>query len=254
MDLGTFEKQFIKEERIRKDRNQRKIMNEVFDERTISTLVKLARKGLFTRVSGCVSTGKEANVFRVITEDGEQRAIKIYRIETSNFKDMWPYIEDDPRFAGLKRNKKELVSAWCQKEYRNLCIADSAGVRVPKPFGFMQNVLVMQYLGREESSPLLKNCKLEDPKGVFDSIASEMKKLYDAGLVHADISEFNVLMHEGEPFLIDFAQAVLLSHPKSGTYLERDISNIVKYFKRLGVSTPEEELHSYITRKTAKNP
>jgi RIO kinase 1 len=78
-----------------------------------------------------------------------------------------------------------------------------------------------------------------------------MVTLYqEAKLVHSDLSEFNILLYEGEPIIIDMGQSVLLDHPMSREFLLRDVRNVVKYFKKLGVDCSEEDLLARITKKS----
>jgi len=77
-----------------------------------------------------------------------------------------------------------------------------------------------------------------------------MRRLYqEARLVHGDLSEYNILLYDGEPIIIDMGQAVMLEHPMSREFLSRDIKNIVRYFKKLGVECAEESLNAYIMKK-----
>jgi RIO kinase 1 len=69
-----------------------------------------------------------------------------------------------------------------------------------------------------------------------------MKKLYAAELVHGDISEYNILIKEGVPYIIDFGQAVVINHPNAGKFLERDVYNITSYFsKKYGIKKDAEK-------------
>ena len=97
----------------------------------LKTLYKLANAGYLSVLNGAVSTGKEANVFKGITESDEFVAVKIYRVSTSDFRKMQYYIQGDPRFRVRTTNKRQLVQAWVNKEFRNLKRAHEAGVRVP---------------------------------------------------------------------------------------------------------------------------
>ena len=76
-----------------------------------------------------------------------------------------------------------------------------------------------------------------------------MKKSYDSGLIHGDLSSFNILNHNDKPFFIDFSQGTLVKTPNSGELLERDVRNIVGFFGKLGVEAEVEESLYKITRK-----
>lgn len=226
-----------KQERLRKGRDQLKVYGGVFDDRTIKTLTSLASKNLFNTLDHPISTGKEADVFRATTRDGEHRALKIYRVETSSFRNMERYIQGDPRFEHYKHTKRGIVNVWCQKEFRNLTIACNAGVRVPKPYRAMENVLVMEFIGTKgTAAPLLKDVGTEDWDSVIKEISNFIKLLYKKGrIVHADISEFNVMMLNNKPVLIDIGQAVSVKHPHAQEFLRRDLHNLETLARKHGV-------------------
>ena len=208
-----------------------KVYNEVFDARTLRALEKL-RKEYFEELESCVSTGKEANVFRASAKKGFV-AVKIFRMYTSSFDNMSDYIIGDPRFSHVSKKKHEIIYLWAKKEFRNLSKAFEAGVRVPKPITFNKNVLVMEFIGENGlASQLLKDVKLSNPQKYYDEIIEGMKKLYKANIIHADLSEFNIMHFKGEPVFIDMGQSVLKEHPNSMNFLKKDVYNINKYFER----------------------
>lgn len=214
----------------------RKIELGVFDEYTKKTIYKLQNKGYFDTLDFPLSTGKEADTYRGTTRDEEHVAVKIYRIETSKFGEMKEYLAYDPRFDEVKPTKRGLVEEWCKKEYKNLRDANEAGLNCPKPIKSMKNVLVMEYIGLDDGSPapLLKDAELDEPDEVIERIEEYIDLLYDeAGLIHSDLSEFNILIKDGEPVFIDMGQAVSVKHPKADEFLERDRRNIEKFKKRL---------------------
>jgi RIO kinase 1 len=145
------------------------------------------------------------------------------------------YIDGDHRFEDIKKSKSKrtLINLWVKKEFKNLKSA-SGHIRVPEPLAFKNNIIVMEFLGEEGvPSPMLKDAEIEDPKAVFKKIKNDIKRLYKrAGLVHADLSEYNILMMKGEPIMIDFAQAVTRDHPRGEEFLRRDVSNITRFFQK----------------------
>jgi RIO kinase 1 len=225
-----------------KDADDFKVKDDVFDTRTLLNLYALAKKEIIVALGGPVSTGKEANIFYATGSEGGL-AIKIYRISTSNFKAMQNYLLGDPRFGSIKGTKRAIVSAWTRKEFRNLSRAIESGVRVPRPVAMRENILVMEFIGEEEvPAPQLRDVDLsyEEAKIAFDDIAGYITLLYNkADLVHGDLSEFNILYTES-PVLIDMGQSVTLDHPMAETFLERDINNIARYFKKkYDIGSPE---------------
>ena len=214
----------------------RKIEEGVFENRTLMRLQKLFTKGIISKLDFVIGTGKEADVY--LADAGEKMRgqfviVKIFRVETSYFRKREDYIIGDPRFRGVRISLANLVNEWCKKEYANLKIAEAAGVHAPRPYLFNGNIIAMSFIEDNGApAPRLKDCALEDPKKVLRAILSDIKKLYKEGMVHADISEYNRLMKEGMPYLIDFGQAVLLEHPRAAEFLERDVNNIIEYFSR----------------------
>jgi RIO kinase 1 len=236
-----------------KDSEKRKVTENVFDEATLKAIYTLSNKGIIEALGGSISTGKEANVFLA---DGKEHnlAIKIYRITTSSFNSMEDYIIGDPRFRDVRHTKKDIVFAWTKKEYRNLLRASEVGIKVPKPITTERNILVMEFMGKDEKPyPLLKDVQLDEitAKKVFDTLIDYIKKLYvDAGLVHGDLSEYNVLIEteQIEPILIDMGQSVTLEHPRADQFLRRDIQNIERYFRKYGIKSNENDLYTLITK------
>jgi len=223
-----------------KEADDRKVRDEVFDELTLKVLYRLARSGVIQTLGGPISTGKEANVFHAIGPGGRELAIKIYRIRSSDFKAMHNYILGDYRFRNVRKNKKDVVNAWTKKEFRNLTRACKARVRVPEPLKYRENVLVMQFIGRGGiACPLLKQAveSLENVKEAYDATIEFVRRLYqDAQLIHADLSEYNILVNDqADPVFIDMGQSVPVQHPRAREFLQRDVNNVVKFFNEAGV-------------------
>jgi len=227
-----------------KDSNDYKVLEDVFDTATLETLYKFANRGIISAMGGAISTGKEANIFHALGENGEL-AVKIYRISTSNFHSMHEYMIGDPRFKKIKKDKKSIVFAWTKKEFRNLTRASEVGVRVPEPIAAERNILIMEFIGKDGiKAPRLKDVDgLEDPHSFFRMIVKYMKLLYTkARIVHADLSEFNILVQDEMPVFIDMGQSVMLDHPNAEEFLERDVENIVRYFEGFDIRYEKEDI------------
>lgn len=241
-------RKMLAEKRI-KGIEDKRVGSEVFDRQTLETLYKLAKMGYIKQLYGVISTGKEANVFRGLDDNGKYVAVKIYRITTSDFKKMKNYIQGDPRFRVRTSNKRQLVTSWVNKEYRNLKRAHDVGIKVPKPFIAKNNVLIMEFIGDDEGNPALpmQELVLRDPKKVLNKIIEYMKKLYkDAKLVHGDLSGFNILINQEEPVIIDISQGMVIDHPLAKELLNRDIDNIVRDFNKMGIKITKEEIRAKI--------
>lgn len=214
----------------------RQVIESVFDTKTLLTLYHMFNKGILSEVNGVISTGKEANVYWAVQPDGTDVAVKIYRISTFNFKRITVYLEGDPRFSRIPKSRSGLITAWASKEFKNLQRAQNAGVRVPQPIHVQRNLLVMEFIGEEGlPAPTMHQHDPEKPEPTRKAILKAISTLYhDAQLVHADLSEYNIMLWDG-PVIIDISQAVVLDHPHSEMFFERDIRNILAFFKNFDI-------------------
>ena len=229
-----------------KDADQFKVEASVFDDATYGALYKLVQDGHIDAFGGPVSTGKEANVYTALA-GGKEVAVKVYRINASDFTDMRGYLEGDPRLEELGGNKKAVVTAWVKREFANLRRARAAGVRAPEPVAVERNVLVMEFLGTETGrAKRLGEVHIENPETAFEVVREYLRRLYDAGLVHGDLSEYNVVVHDSELYVIDLGQAVTVHHPNHEDFLERDCKNVAAFFARQGVDTSGDQLLAYV--------
>ena len=231
-----------------KNTEQFKVEQSVFDDATLAALYKLVQDGYVQAFGGPISSGKEANVYSALgSEERGEVAVKVYRINASDFRDMREYLVGDPRFEELSGNKKRVVLAWTRKEFANLKRAQKAGVRVPDPIAVQRNVLVMESLGTDGSrAPTLDDAHLENPETAFEVVREYMRRLYDVGLVHGDLSEYNIIVHDGELVIIDLGQAVTIHHPNSDDFLTRDCANVASFFQRQGMDVQGDELEAWV--------
>lgn len=236
-----------KHERRKRDANQRKVYDEVFDHSTLLTIYNLVKDGVLDTVEFPISTGKEGNVFYALTPEGEPLALKIYRINTATFKHIAKYIDGDPRFR-VGKNRREMLFTWAQKEFRNLKIMEGLGFPSPRPIAHRKNIVAMEYIGNNDRpAPLIREVEVKDPQKDFEFLLDSVKTLLQDGkLVHGDLSEYNILYNEGKPVIIDVGQAVSVRHPSAGEFLERDVSNLVKFFIRLGVKADARDALEYV--------
>jgi RIO kinase 1 len=236
-------------------KEESKVEEGVFDKRAMMKMKKLFTHNIVTNLEFIIAKGKEADVY--IARSGSAVpdpfvVVKIFRVETSNFGKRIDYINGDPRFGRIKSDIYSLVCEWCKKEYGNLKLAEVAGIHAPKPYLFNGNVLAIEFLGDSDGKPsqTLRAAGTENPEETLNVIIEDIKKLYARDLVHADLSEYNILMKEGIPYIIDFGQAVVLGHPMANEFLKRDIRVILTYFKKnYGIGKDEEETTKYITSK-----
>ncbi|RLI47005.1 serine protein kinase RIO [Candidatus Bathyarchaeota archaeon] len=227
------------------------VLEEVFDRSTLMVIYDFMNKGKIDEIHGVVNAGKEARIYWGKDREGRELAIKIYLTVSAEFKKgMLPYIRGDPRFTHVRKDTRSLIYAWAQKEFKNLQRAMEAGVRVPEPIAVSKNVLIMSFIGKNGvNAPLLKEVSLKNPKQIYRRLLTYVKKLYQkAKLVHADLSEYNVMIWRNAPVLFDVSQAVTLDHPMADQFLRRDLENLYRYFKKLSVDVLSvEEMYRRVT-------
>ncbi|NLK25082.1 MAG: serine protein kinase RIO [Euryarchaeota archaeon] len=223
--------------------DERQTMGEVFDKDTLLGIYKLMTDGVIDTIEYPISTGKEGNVFAAKDPHGKLVAVKIYRTSTATFNRIARYIEGDKRFQGITGSRRRVIMAWANKEFRNLQRLEDAGVKVPTPIRFHRNILVMKYIGTKDGpAPLLRDVELEDAEDTYEIIINYMRLAYQkAELVHADLSEFNILFYRRKPIIIDVGQAVLTEHVNAKDFLYRDIDNINRFFRSRAVDIRDRE-------------
>lgn len=225
-------------------KTERATIEEVFDQATRLILYRFLNSGILYELNGVVSSGKEARVYWGKNKEGTDLAVKIYLTSSADFKKgMIKYIEGDQRFKGVKRDTKSLVSAWAQKEFKNLEQAARAKVRVPQPIAVEHNVLIMEFIGKDGvSAPSLKEQTPANPEKTYNQLLTYMERLYrKAELVHGDLSEYNLIIWKGKLVMFDMSQTVPKTHPLAQFLLNRDIANVNRFFSRLGVKVLSNE-------------
>ena len=228
----------------------RAVLEEVLDRSTLMIIYGFLNKGTIADIYGTVKSGKESRVYWGKASNGEELAIKIYLTVSAEFKrGMLQYIKGDPRFAHVRGDTRSLVYVWAQKEFKNLQRMQDTGIRVPKPVDVNKNVLIMEFIGKNGvPAPILKDTNLKNPTRVYGQLLRCVKRLYRrSGLVHADLSEYNVMMWKNQPVVFDVSQSVPVEHPLADQFLRRDLENLNHYFKKMDVNvSPVEETHRRI--------
>ncbi|KAH4035622.1 serine/threonine-protein kinase RIO1 [Parastagonospora nodorum] len=241
-----------------KDKADRATTEQVLDRRTQMILLQLINRNTISEIHGVISTGKEANVYHAITEaddaDPIHRAVKVYKTSILVFKDRAKYVEGEFRFRQgyNKSNNRAMVKMWADKERRNLARIYDSGIPSPAPVALRNHVLVMEFVGdrKGKSAPRLKDVRFEgltneeeDAKwnDLYIQMLTYMRILYQTcRLVHADLSEYNVLYHEGKQWIIDVSQAVEHDHPRSLEFLRMDVKNVSDFFRSRNVEVLSE--------------
>ena len=197
-----------------------------FDCLALNALVK---QGALEKLGIPLGIGKEADVHDGFTSEGERVAVKFHRLGRASFRQtrrLRGYAAD--RRWALWYTQSKLAA---EREYRALELAHPAGVAVPKPVAWNRHVVVM---GVIMGAPLAGYADIPSPRAVLREILENVRKAYlDAGIVHADLSEYNVLIKpDAHILIIDWPQFVTKDHPNAFDLLRRDVKNLLRFFKR----------------------
>ncbi|KAI1005610.1 Serine/threonine-protein kinase [Podosphaera aphanis] len=251
-----------------KDKSDRATNEQVLDPRTRMLLLQMINRGIVSEVNGCLSTGKEANVYGALSSIANQngiehvyihRAIKVYKTSILIFKDRDRYVTGEHRFKSgyNKSNNRAMVKVWAEKEFRNLKRLFLAGIPCPEPLYLRLHVLVMGFLGDKKGwpAPRLRDTELDGEdiedqwRSLYLQLVGLMRRMYQTcKLVHADLSEYNILYHEKKLFIIDVSQSVEHDHPRSLEFLRMDIKNVSDFFRRKNVDVLTEQIiYNFIT-------
>ncbi|RNF09234.1 RIO kinase 1 [Trypanosoma rangeli] len=243
------------------DRSERATVENVMDPRTRLILYKLVNGGHLKEINGCVSTGKEANVYYAVAGDGSDAAVKVFKTSILVFKDREKYVAGEFRFQRYcKSNPRKMVRTWAEKEARNLNRLQDGGVLAPAVKLLRQHVLIMEFLGEDGwPAPRLKEVRFPSA-GALDrcylDICCTLRKMYGrCRLIHGDLSEYNLLFYRGRVVVIDVSQSVENDHPHAMDFLRRDIVNVNTFFRSKGhqqLFSPQD-LYRFITAAPAPN-
>jgi len=200
----------------------------------------LIEYGVITEVVRPLLSGKEAQVY-LVESGGELRAAKVYKsTQERSFRHRSSYTEgrkvrnsrDQRAMTKSSRyGREQQESAWNTAEADMIRKLHRAGVRVPKPYDFVDGVLVMECIQGPDGgvAPRISDCPFDKEEGVAicDAIIRQIVKMLCAGVVHADMSVFNVLLAADGPVIIDFPQSVSAAgNPHARKILLRDVANI----------------------------
>lgn len=214
--------------------------------KTPSRLQPLEDDGLIDEVISQLMSGKEAQVYIVRCGD-KLRCAKIYKeANKRSFKQAAQYQEGrqvrnsrDARAMGKKSRygQRGHEEAWLNAEVDALRRLHNAGVRVPQTHGFVDGVLLMDMITDAEGdvAPRLNDVQMsaDDAVRFHASVMQDVVKMLCAGLIHGDLSEFNVLMAADGPVIIDLPQAVnAAGNNNAAAMLMRDVENMTRYFGR----------------------
>ena len=212
--------------------------------KTPKSLRPLQEEGVIDEVLVQLKSGKEATVYLVRCGDGI-RAAKLYKDAAQrSFRQASSYMEGrktrntrDARAMarGSRFGKRKQEDSWHNAEVDALYKLDAAGVRVPKPYGCFDNVLLMDLVTDDEGQPAPRLCDLvyseEEALELHQELICEVVRMLCAGVIHGDLSEYNILMDPYGPVIIDLPQAIdASSNPHAEQMLLRDVDNMTLFF------------------------
>ena len=191
-----------------------------YDLLALSDLVKRGKVSAFGEIIG---VGKESVVYEALGE--MPLAVKLHRQGRTSFKHvrrLRDHLTDKPKvtwlYAAALAARREF--AIMEKLY--------PVVSIPRPIAVSRHALAMEFV----SGPALHRITLSDPEDGLDMILVEVGKALRLGIIHADLSEFNVMVDDSGPRIIDWPQAVEVTHPHAQELLERDLVNVLRFFQR----------------------
>lgn len=203
----------------------------------------LAKADMLNSFGRSLGVGKEADIYDALTDLGERVAVKFHRLGRTSFRETRKKRGYLTRSGHVSWHFQSRLAA--KKEFQVMTQVHNAGVSVPTPIHQNRHVVVMGFI---DGYNLVDVDNLDDPDGFLDDILLNVRKTFRAGVIHADLSEFNVVVQRnGRILLIDWPQAVTLDHPNAGDLLDRDIRNLVRYFQRkFSVKRRKEDVIAYV--------
>jgi len=206
----------------------------------------LVDDGLVDEVISRLMSGKEADVY-VVRSGSEIRCAKVYKDAVKrSFKKAAQYQEGRKvrnsrrgraMEKGSKFGRKQQEETWQNAEVDALYLLAGAGVRVPQPYDCLNGVLLMELITDEDGdvAPRLNDITMSAEQAREDHalVMNDVKRMLCAGIVHGDLSEFNVLVDENGPVIIDLPQAVnAAANNNAQSMLERDVDNMTRYYSQ----------------------
>jgi len=183
----------------------------------------LTKRGTVSALGSLIGEGKESVVHEALGLCPV--AIKFHRVGLRSFSSARTnreYMPEEGHYPWIFASSRS-----AEREFAALTTLHPK-VSVPVPVDRNRHAVVMSLI----AGPNLNRCTVEDPAGMLDEILDNIRSAYHAGIIHADLSEFNVMVEEGRCIIIDWPQWVETDHPNAGIILARDIDNLITYFKR----------------------
>lgn len=215
----------------------------------VLALDSLVSKGCIQALGEKVNVGKEADIYEALSPAGHRLALKFYRVGRTSFRQttrLRPYVTERDIHSWLDES---ILSA--QREYKALVELSRLTEYVPKPVGYSRHAVVIEYI---EGVELYRVNALRNPMLFLEGIIDVIKIAYkEVGIVHGDLSEYNILVAypEEKPIVIDWPQYTYRDHPSSMNLLRRDVRYVLRYFSRkFGLKLEEGDILKEIVEGT----
>jgi len=207
------------------------------DEQSQMAVYRLLNRRVIAELGHPIKEGKESIIIHAAAPDGRELAVKVHTSKVFRGREKKQYVFGDWRFRHAKRHiVLRTEEIWAEKELRNLARLEKAGVPAPQPVGFEQNVVVMTFVGTEGvAAPQLIKVEAFSHRIAQEIVTAVRHLVIRAGLVHGDLSPYNILLWRDKPYLIDLSQAVLTSHPDADRLLRQDLEKIEAFFVQRGL-------------------
>ena len=216
---------------LRKSKHQLMGYTLTFQALDLLALRTLVARGTISEIGGKIGVGKESEVYNALSPTGMKLIVKFHREGTRSFKSLRKtrlYMADSTRKHWLIKAK--LIG---EREYKALDTLYNLGALVPKPIDWNRHAVVQEYIEGIELYIIPDN-GLPNPSDVLDKIIATIEIAYKkAGIVHGDLSEYNILVStSGDPYIIDWPQYVYRDDPIAEDLLERDVYYIIRFFNK----------------------
>ena len=205
----------------------------------------LVKAGVLEALGKPLGVGKEADVYDALNPKGERIAVKFHRLGRISFRQT----KRKRGYTAEKANWLFQSRLAAEREFQALKIVFPCGVAVPKPISQNRHVIVM---GMIEGAELAEWREIPAPENVLKEILCNVRKTYlKAGVVHADLSEYNIILKpDMHVLIIDWPQYVTREHPNAQQLLMRDVKNILQFFERKHMLKAKlDEAMMYVTGK-----
>ncbi len=187
---------------------------------SLYSLHRLVRKGLISALGKVMGEGKESAVFNCFSEKYGECVVKFHKVGHTSFKK----VKEKRDYGDLHFSVLAIRSA--RNEFKALKKLE--GLAVPRAYAWEGNAVMMELIDARE----LFKVRLENPEDVLEMILEEVRKFYIRGIIHGDLSQYNVLVNPEGIWIIDFPQSVEVGEDEWTEVLERDVRNILSYFNR----------------------